>query len=61
MHHNYLTRKFKQSEYFVKVKTSTETYAFCAKGNILGFIAASNCNSVRSVEEVLSEKIAFAK
>jgi hypothetical protein len=48
-------------EYFVKVKTSTETYAFCAKGSILGFISVSNFNAVRPVEEILNEKIAFAK
>jgi len=61
MHQRYLTRKFKQMEYFVKVKTSTETYAFCAKGSILGFISVSNFNAVRPVEEILNEKIAFAK
>ena len=61
MHHRYLTRKFKQNEYFVKVKTSTQTYAFCAKGSILGFISVNNCNAVRPVEDILNEKIAFAK
>jgi len=61
MHHHYLARKFRQNEYFLKVKTTLETYAFCAKGNILGFISANNCNATRSVEEILNEKIALAK
>ena len=61
MHHRYLTRKFKQNEYFVKFKTPTLTHAFCARNNILGFITVTNANDTRPVEDILSEKMAFAK